>query len=71
MHLNKEIFQQISHAQVEFEYCCLMKCCCDASCKKKIYLPAGVYLKKKFELSLTEITIYPTAAMLLASVEIP
>ncbi|GIY67361.1 hypothetical protein CDAR_255051 [Caerostris darwini] len=31
MCLNKEIVQPVSHTQIAFERCCLVKSCCDAS----------------------------------------
>ncbi|GFT53054.1 hypothetical protein TNCV_4232021 [Trichonephila clavipes] len=35
MCLNEEIVQRVSHTQIVFERCCLVKRCCDPSCKKQ------------------------------------
>ncbi|GFV97420.1 hypothetical protein TNCV_2039291 [Trichonephila clavipes] len=37
MCLNEEIVQPVSHT---FERCCMVKSCCDASCKKQKCVPA-------------------------------
>ena len=37
MCLNKEVIQQVSKIQITFEHCCLVKGCCNASCKEKNY----------------------------------
>ena len=36
MCLNKDVVQYVSHTQIAFERCYLVKSCCDASCKKKM-----------------------------------
>ncbi|GFX41727.1 hypothetical protein TNCV_388401 [Trichonephila clavipes] len=36
---NEEIVQPVSYAQIVFEHSCLMKSCCDATCKKQKCVP--------------------------------
>ncbi|GFX16819.1 hypothetical protein TNCV_2517991 [Trichonephila clavipes] len=46
MCLNEEIVQLVSHTQIAFEHCCLVKSCCDASCKKQKCVPARLGFDK-------------------------
>ena len=61
MCLNKEVVQQVTHTQIAFQRC-------DTWFKKKI-LPMSLNLIE-IELKRTGITVYHTAILLLASIEI-
>ncbi|GFX84300.1 transposable element Tcb1 transposase [Trichonephila clavipes] len=41
--LNEEIFQPVSHTQIAFERCCLVKSYCDPSCKKQKCIQIAAY----------------------------
>ncbi|GFY11787.1 hypothetical protein TNCV_1529791 [Trichonephila clavipes] len=41
MCLNEEVVQPVSHTQIAFERCCLVKSYCDASCKKQKCVPVS------------------------------